>query len=115
MKYPGVADLVVEELEVPSHDGVLVPLSLIYKKGLKARWPAPLCLMNGYGAYGIFGHPRLISARPATWPCSTGGVVIAETHPRGGSEKGQAWYRAGYQATKPNTLEGLHRLRRLPG
>jgi prolyl oligopeptidase len=30
-------------------------------------------------------------------------VIVAETHPRGGSEKGQKWYRAGYQTTKPNT------------
>ncbi len=31
------------------------------------------------------------------------GVVLAFAHPRGGSEKGQAWYKAGYKTTKPNT------------
>ena len=31
------------------------------------------------------------------------GVVLAFAHPRGGSEKGEAWYKAGYKATKPNT------------
>jgi prolyl oligopeptidase len=31
------------------------------------------------------------------------GVVVAETHVRGGSEKGENWYKAGYKVTKPNT------------
>ena len=31
------------------------------------------------------------------------GVVLAIAHPRGGSEKGEAWYKAGYKTTKPNT------------
>jgi prolyl oligopeptidase len=31
------------------------------------------------------------------------GVVMAIAHPRGGSEKGEAWYRAGFKTTKPNT------------
>ena len=31
------------------------------------------------------------------------GVVLAYAHVRGGSEKGEAWYKAGYKTTKPNT------------
>jgi prolyl oligopeptidase len=31
------------------------------------------------------------------------GVVLAFAHVRGGSEKGEAWYKAGYKTTKPNT------------
>ena len=31
------------------------------------------------------------------------GVVVAYAHPRGGSEKGEEWYRGGYKTTKPNT------------
>jgi prolyl oligopeptidase len=31
------------------------------------------------------------------------GVVLAFAHPRGGSEKGEAWYKAGFKTTKPNT------------
>jgi len=98
-KYPGLADLVVEEVEVPSHDGTLVPLSLIYKKGLK-KDGSNVCFMSGYGAYGISATPSFSRRNLALL---NQGVVLAETHPRGGSEKGQAWYRAGYQTTKPNT------------
>jgi prolyl oligopeptidase len=31
------------------------------------------------------------------------GVVVAIAHVRGGSEKGEEWYKAGYKTTKPNT------------
>ena len=99
MNYPGVADLVVEEVEVPSHDGTMVPLSIIYKKGLKKDGSA-VCLMDGYGAYGISATPYFSRRNLALL---NQGVVWAETHPRGGSEKGDKWYRAGYQTTKPNT------------
>ena len=97
--YPGVADLVVEEVEVPSHDGAMVPLSLIYRKGLRKDGQA-ICFMDGYGAYGISAVPAFSTRYLAML---NQGVVIAETHPRGGSEKGQKWYRGGYQTTKPNT------------
>ncbi len=99
MNYPGVADLVVEEVEFPSHDGTMVPLSVIYKKGLK-RDGSAACLMDGYGAYGISATPYFSRQNLALL---NRGVVLAEAHPRGGSEKGQAWYRAGYKTTKPNT------------
>ncbi|WP_226163425.1 prolyl oligopeptidase family serine peptidase [Hymenobacter terricola] len=99
MNYPGVADLVVVELEVPSHDGTMVPLSLIYRKGLRKDGNA-VCLMNGYGAYGISATPYFSRQNLALL---NQGIIIAQTHPRGGSEKGDKWYRAGYQTTKPNT------------
>lgn len=99
VEYPGTADLVVEELEVPSYDKTQVPLTLIYRKGLKKNGQAA-CLMTGYGAYGISSTPYFSTSYLALL---NQGVIIAETHPRGGSEKGQKWYRAGYQTTKPNT------------
>lgn len=97
--YPGMADLVVEELEVPSHDGVRVPLSLIYRKGLKRDGQA-VCLMTGYGAYGYSALPYF---EPTHLALLNQGVIVAVTHPRGGSEKGNKWYRGGFQTTKPNT------------
>jgi prolyl oligopeptidase len=99
VKYPGAADLVVEETEVPGHDGVPVPLTLIYRKGLVKNGSAS-CFMTGYGAYGISATPYFSTRYLAML---NRGVIIAETHPRGGSEKGQTWYRGGYQTTKPNT------------
>lgn len=99
VNYPGLNDLEVEEIEIPSHDGTMVPLTLIYRKGLKKDGKS-VCFMTGYGAYGISATPYFSTRYLAML---NKGVIIAETHPRGGSEKGQTWYRAGYQATKPNT------------
>ncbi|MFD1143747.1 prolyl oligopeptidase family serine peptidase [Larkinella insperata] len=99
MNYPGVADLVVEELEIPSHDGTLVPLSLVYNKKIK-KDGKNVCFMTGYGAYGISATPYFSRRNLALL---NRGVILAETHPRGGSEKGQNWYKAGYKTSKANT------------
>ena len=96
--YPGFDQLMAEEVEVPSHDGTLVPLSIIHRKDLKLDGSAS-CILEGYGAYGISYTPSFTTMHSL----ALRGVVIAYAHPRGGSEKGEAWYRAGYKATKPNT------------
>lgn len=92
-------DLVVEEVEVKGHDGVMIPLSIIYKKGTK-KDGSNVCLMDSYGAYGISMTPYF-STRYAALVVK--GVVIAIPHVRGGGEKGEDWYKAGFKTTKPNT------------
>lgn len=97
-KYPEFDGLVVDEVEVPSHDGVMVPLSIIHRKDLKLDGSSP-CILEGYGAYGISYNP----AFDVRLSVANHGVVFAYAHVRGGSEKGEAWYRAGFKGTKPNT------------
>ncbi|KAA9332072.1 S9 family peptidase [Hymenobacter busanensis] len=102
-QYPEFKDLVVEELMVPSHDGVQVPLSLIYKKGTPRNGSAPT-LMVGYGAYSkstgpFFYPPYLLWAQQ--------GGVLAVPHVRGGGELGEEWHKAGQKTTKPNTWKDL--------
>jgi prolyl oligopeptidase len=87
------------ETEVPSHDGVKVPLSIVYRKGLKKDGNHPL-LLDGYGAYGITYDPNFSPTRLA-W-LERGGV-FAVAHVRGGGEYGEDWHQAGQKATKPNT------------
>ena len=92
-------NLVVEEVEVKGHDGVLIPLSIVYRKGLK-KDGSNVCLMDSYGAYGISMSPWFSLMENSL---AVRGVVLAFPHVRGGSEKGQDWYKAGYKTTKPNT------------
>jgi prolyl oligopeptidase len=92
-------DLQVKEVEAKGHDGVMIPLSIIYKKGIKLDGSNP-CVLDGYGAYGISMSPGFWNIENAL---AVKGVVIAIPHVRGGSEKGEAWYKAGYKTTKPNT------------
>jgi prolyl oligopeptidase len=96
--YPGFDQLVTEEVEVPGHDGTMVPLSIIHKKDLKLDGKSS-AILEGYGAYGISFTPGF-NVRTSI---ALHDVVLAYAHPRGGSEKGEAWYKAGYKTTKPNT------------
>lgn len=99
VNYPGVDDIVVEETEIKSHDGTMVPLTIMYNKNVKKDGNA-VCFMTGYGAYGISATPYFSNYNLALLNM---GVIVAETHVRGGSEKGESWYKAGYKTTKPNT------------
>jgi prolyl oligopeptidase len=96
--YPGFENLTTEELEVPGHDGAMIPLSIIHRKDLKRDGSTP-CILEGYGAYGISYTPTFSTRRSI----ALHGAIIAYAHVRGGSEKGEAWYRAGFKTTKPNT------------
>jgi prolyl oligopeptidase len=87
------------EVEVPSHDGVKVPLSIVYRKDLKKDGSHPL-LLDGYGSYGVTYDPNFSPLRLA-W-LERGGV-FAVAHVRGGGEYGEDWHKAGQKATKPNT------------
>ncbi len=99
VNYPGVSDIVVEEVETPSHDGVMVPLSIIYNKNIQRNGNA-ICYLQGYGAYGSPGTPYFSTIN---LDLINRNVVVAVAHVRGGGEKGEQWYRAGYKTTKPNT------------
>ena len=92
-------NLEVKEVMVKGHDGEMIPLSIVYKKGIKLDG-SNVCLMDGYGAYGYSAVPYFNVLENAL---AVKGVVVAFPHIRGGSEKGEAWYKAGYKTTKPNT------------
>ncbi|HEY3805248.1 MAG TPA: prolyl oligopeptidase family serine peptidase [Kofleriaceae bacterium] len=96
--YPGFDQLTADEVEVPGHDGTMIPLSIIHRKDLKLDG-SNSTIMEGYGAYGISYTP-FFSVMTSV---ALHGAVVAYCHVRGGSEKGDAWYKAGYKATKPNT------------
>ena len=92
-------DLVAEEVQVKSWDGIMVPLTILHKKGLVKDGSAPTALI-GYGAYGDAWTPGF-SRRYNAW-LERGGV-LAVAHVRGGGEFGEAWHLAGKKLTKPNT------------
>ncbi len=97
--YDAPADVVTTEVKVKSYDGAMVPMSIIHKKGAKLDGNNPT-LLYGYGSYGITEEPFYSISRLA-W--LDAGGVYAIANPRGTSVYGQEWYKAGYQATKPNT------------
>jgi prolyl oligopeptidase len=92
-------NVVVKEVEVISHDGTKVPLSIIHKKNIKLNGNNRL-FITGYGAYGYSEKPSL-NDYLLNW-INVGGIY-AVAHVRGGGEKGNAWHKGGFKTTKPNT------------
>jgi prolyl oligopeptidase len=97
--YPGTKDLVVEEIEIKSHDGTMVPLSLVYNKNIQ-KDNKNIVYMDGYGSYGASILPWF---NIEFLPLLNRHVIIAHAHPRGGGEKGYNWHMGGFKSTKPNT------------
>ncbi|WP_396268965.1 prolyl oligopeptidase family serine peptidase [Ideonella sp.] len=95
----GQADAQATEVLVPSHDGALVPMSIVHRKGLVLDGSHPTVLL-AYGAYGHTEEPRF-STFLASWVKAGGVYAVANV--RGGGAKGDAWYEAGRKATKANT------------
>jgi oligopeptidase B len=93
-------DYVTERLYAPARDGTRIPISLVYREGVKRDGDNPLVLY-GYGSYGAsidasFGSSRL--------SLLDRGFVYAIAHIRGGQELGRAWYEDGKLLNKKNTF-----------
>jgi len=92
-----------EEVMAKARDGALVPLSIVYRKGLKRDGSAPL-LLEAYGAYGITLDPFFV----VRWlPFLDLGGVYAVAHVRGGGELGEEWHLAGQKAQKFRSWQDL--------
>ena len=91
---------VTERLYAPAADGTEIPLSIVYRKGVKKDGKNPL-LLYGYGSYGLsidagFASPRL--------SLIDRGFVYAIANIRGGQEMGRRWYDDGKLLKKKNTF-----------
>ncbi len=89
-----------ERIYAAAEDGTRIPISIVYKKGLKRDGSAPL-LLNGYGSYGFSLPPAFSSNRLSLLDR---GVVFAVPHIRGGGEMGKAWHDQGRMMNKKNTF-----------
>ncbi|MGC1395438.1 MAG: S9 family peptidase [Coleofasciculaceae cyanobacterium] len=81
-------------------DGTLIPISLVYKKGIKKDGKNPLFL-TGYGSYGASYPASFSSSRLSLL---NRGVAVAIAHIRGGGEMGRKWYEDGKFLQKTNTF-----------
>lgn len=81
-------------------DGSKIPMSIIYKKGLKRDGQNP-AIIQGYGAYGITIEPHFDRDRISLLDR---GFVFAIAHVRGGSMKGKSWYNGGRLSNKVNSF-----------
>ncbi|MDQ1392350.1 MAG: oligopeptidase [Acidimicrobiaceae bacterium] len=89
-----------ERLWATASDGVLVPISLVYRRDLPRDGSNP-CVQYGYGAYELSIDPTFSSARLSLLER---GFVFAIAHIRGGGELGRRWYEDGKLRQKRNTF-----------
>jgi oligopeptidase B len=95
------ADYVTTRIMATSHDGALVPVSILHRKDLACDGRAPL-LLYGYGSYGM-AMPASFSANRLS--LVDRGFVYAIAHIRGGTDKGWGWYLDGKREKKTNSFD----------
>jgi oligopeptidase B len=94
------ANYASERVFATATDGTKVPISLVYRKGVKRDGSAPM-LLYAYGSYGVSIPPTFSAARLALLDRN---VVYAIAHVRGGGELGEPWRDAGRMMNKINTF-----------
>jgi oligopeptidase B len=90
----------VERRMARARDGVMVPVSIVYRLPLERNGQRPL-LEYAYGSYGANTEATFNSNRVSLLDR---GVIYAIAHIRGGSEMGRSWYDDGKMLKKKNTF-----------
>ena len=93
-------DYTVERLWATAPDGVRVPMTLLYRKGLQRDGSAP-ALLYGYGSYGVTLDAHF---SVSVLSLVDRGFVYVQAQVRGGSDLGEQWYEDGKFLKKKNTF-----------
>jgi len=93
-------DYTVERIWATAADGVKVPMSVVYKNGLKKNGSNP-ALLYSYGSYGYSSDAYFVSS---FYSLINRGFVFAIAQIRGGSDMGEQWYEDGKLLNKKNTF-----------
>jgi len=88
--------LEAKQVFYPGKDGTRIPMSLVYKKGIKLDGSNPT-LLYAYGGFGISMLPHFDATR-MLW--LEHGGIFAVANIRGGGEYGEAWHRQAIRAHK---------------
>lgn len=96
-----VDNLVSEQLFYPSKDGTLIPMTLVYRKGMQKNGKNPL-LLYGYGGFNISLMPAFNENRVAL---VEKGFICVTVNLRGGGEYGEKWHEQGMLLNKQNVFD----------
>ncbi|MGB1231847.1 MAG: S9 family peptidase [Winogradskyella sp.] len=88
-----------ERIWATANDGTKIPMSIVYKKGIKKDGTNPL-LQYAYGSYGSTVDPFFSSVRLSLLDR---GFIYVIAHIRGGEYLGRQWYKDGKLLNKKNT------------
>mgnify|MGYP001367024109 CR=1 FL=1 len=91
---------VVERIKAKSHDGRMVPISLVRLKNAKQDGKSKI-LLYAYGAYKHSVDPSFSASR---FCLVDRGITFAIAHVRGGGDLGDIWHEEGKKKLKKNTF-----------
>ncbi len=97
--------LVVEQKEVASKDGTMVPYFLVRKKDIPYDGSNPT-LLYAYGGFEISLEPSYSGINGTSWLEKGGVYVLANI--RGGGEFGPKWHQAGLKEKRQNVYNDFH-------
>lgn len=89
-----------ERIWATAQDGTKIPVSLVYRKGIKKDGSNPM-LLYAYGSYGASMDAHFSSIRLSLLDR---GFIYAIAHIRGGEDLGRDWYENGKLLKKKNTF-----------
>ncbi|WP_282042503.1 S9 family peptidase [Winogradskyella flava] len=89
-----------ERIWATADDGTKIPMSLVYRKGIKKDGTNPL-LQYAYGSYGSTVDPYFSTIRLSLLDR---GFIYVICHARGGEYLGRQWYEDGKLLKKKNTF-----------
>lgn len=89
-----------ERIWATADDGTKIPMSMVYKKGIKKDGSNPL-LQYAYGSYGSTVDPYFSTVRLSLLDR---GFIYVIAHIRGGEYLGRQWYENGKLLHKKNTF-----------
>ena len=91
---------IVKRLKAKSHDGRLIPISLIKLKNQKQDGNNKVLLY----AYGAYKHSISPSFSASRFCLIDRGIIFAIAHVRGGGDLGDVWHEEGKKKLKKNTF-----------
>lgn len=94
-------DYVSEQIFYTSNDGTQIPMSIIYKRGMKRNGKNPT-MLYGYGGFNISLLPSFTVSRI---PFLEKGGIYAIANIRGGGEYGEKWHKAGTKMQKQQVFD----------
>ncbi len=91
---------VVKRIKAKSHDGRMIPISLVRLKNSKQDGKSKILLY----AYGAYKHSVLPSFSASRFCLVDRGITFAIAHIRGGGDLGDIWHEEGKKKLKKNTF-----------
>ena len=92
---------IVERLKAKSHDGRMIPITLVRRKDIKLDGKSKMVLY----AYGAYKHSVDVSFSASRFCLIDRGITFGIAHVRGGNELGNHWHEESKFSKKINTFK----------